>query len=104
MTACRVRTRERFISWVKSFSFRYHHQLWDLRGLPWTVITKMVGYRWKASSLFESCFGSWSVPLTIWMNTSMMGPFFLLLSSSHIHACSLRSPFIPNHFRYSSSR
>ena len=31
MTACRVRTRERFISWVKSFAFRYHHQLWDLR-------------------------------------------------------------------------
>ena len=27
MTACRVRTRERFISWVKSFTFRYHHQL-----------------------------------------------------------------------------
>jgi hypothetical protein len=28
----------------------------------------MVGYRWKASSLFESCFGSWSVKDTSYTN------------------------------------
>jgi hypothetical protein len=30
LTAFRVRSKERFISWIKAFEFRYHHQLVSL--------------------------------------------------------------------------
>ena len=40
LTAFRVRSKERFISWIKAFEFRYHHQLVSLEDHTCTWVDK----------------------------------------------------------------